>query len=98
MACSSSSSGINGSLSEVDKAAWVAEQLIQIFGDEEDNESSITNSTSKNKRNNNGFEITSSEKTVQDCVINCKPRKRRYRTIDNLYTATKPINVLNWKK
>ncbi|CAA2956915.1 Hypothetical predicted protein, partial [Olea europaea subsp. europaea] len=76
MACSLSSSGINGSLSEVDKAAWVAEQLIQIFGDEDDNESRITISTSKNKRNNNGFEITSSEKTVQDCVINCKPRKR----------------------
>lgn len=101
MACSTSPSG-QGSLSEVDKAAGVAEQLIHIFGDEEDDKSNITNSTSNktkyNYGNTNGVQITSSKKIMQDCVINCNPKRRRYRTIRNLYMSTKPINNLDWNK
>ncbi|KAI3461974.1 hypothetical protein Pfo_018637 [Paulownia fortunei] len=79
-------------------AAIVAGTLIQLFGDEGIDQTAIVEncSTSMNKKKRgacseiaNGIDISSGERIM---------KKRRYRSIDNLYMATKPINFLEGKK
>ncbi|KAG8373261.1 hypothetical protein BUALT_Bualt11G0005500 [Buddleja alternifolia] len=87
-------------------AAIVAQQLIQLFGDEDhiDDRTAIVakynsrSSTNKKKKRStryyndvaNGIEENSSREKIT--------KKRRYRSIDNLYLATKRIDFLDGKK
>lgn len=80
-------------------AAIIAGTLIQLFGDEDIDQTAIAANytTSMNKKQKgsysddvaNGIEISSRERIM---------KKRRYRSIDNLYMATKPIDFLEGKK
>ena len=80
-----------------------AEQLMQLSGDEEDNDCK-----SKNKRNPDGeekeleqnqSEITSAKieeifgKDEEEEEKQWRPRKRRYRSLVHIYMTTKPVNV-----
>lgn len=97
MACQ----GIEG-FTESDTSADIAHQIMQLFGDDQDHDHEQRNTVrnrliSKNKKKNIKDEIRSSQKSVQDCVqISCKPsKKRRYRSINNLYMTTEPVNVVD---
>lgn len=66
-------------LSEMNMAAEVVQQLIQLFGDD-DIDQCESSSTSTNKRKQT--------RHLQGKTI---IKKRRYRSIDNLYMSTEPI-------
>lgn len=72
----------------------IAALIVHLFGAEDDvmenYSASIINNNNQKKKKKNGCRGTSSN----DRIL----RKRRYRSIDNLYMVTKPVYFLERKK
>ncbi|XP_041003154.1 uncharacterized protein LOC121248682 [Juglans microcarpa x Juglans regia] len=78
----------------------VAQQLMQLSDEDSNNNNKKRDADDDQEVDQSRSDITSAviEEIFGKEELMCRPKKRRYRTLDSIYTETKPMNARYGKK